>query len=66
MPLTENEIAELKKTALGIRKDIIDITGWAGGAHIGGGLSMVEILVLLYCKYLNIDPKNPGKPDRES
>ncbi len=65
MPITDQEIRELSKTAHQIRNDIIDITGWAGGAHIGGGLSMVEILVLLYFKYLNIDPAQPDMADRD-
>jgi transketolase len=65
MPLTGQEINELKGHARQLRKDIVDVTFWAGGAHIGGALSMVEIMILLYYKYLNIDPKNPGKPDRD-
>ncbi|MCP4346033.1 MAG: transketolase [Desulfobacterales bacterium] len=65
MPITDQEIKELEQKASKIRKDIIDITGWAGGAHIGGGLSMTEILVILYYKYLNIDPANPKKEDRD-
>ena len=65
MPVLENEIKELEKVSLDIRKKIIDVTGWAGGAHIGGSLSMVEILTLLYYKYLNIDPKNSDMEDRD-
>lgn len=65
MAISEQEIKELEEIAKQTRKDILDVTEWAGGAHIGGGLSMVEILVLLYYKYLNVDPKNPDKPDRD-
>jgi transketolase len=65
MPITEQEIKKLEEKAHQIRKDIIDITGWAGGAHVGGGLSVVEILVILYFKYLNIDPGNPELEDRD-
>ena len=65
MAITEQEISELEKTAKQIRKDIVDVTEWAGGAHIGGGLSMVEILVILYYKYMNINPQNPDMPDRD-
>lgn len=65
MPITEQEIKELKEKAKQIRKDIIDTTVWAGGAHIGGGLSMVEIMTILYFKYLNIDPSNPSWDDRD-
>ncbi len=65
MPLTESEIKDLEKMAHQIRKDIVDVTGWAGGAHIGGALSVVEILVILYFKYLNVDPKRPQLETRD-
>ncbi len=65
MPLTDNEINDLKEKAKKIRLDIIDTTVWAGGAHIGGGLSMTDILTILYFKYLNIDPDKPDWEDRD-
>lgn len=65
MPLTESEIKDLEKMAHQIRKDIVDVTGWAGGAHIGGALSVVDILVVLYFKYLNVDPKQPQLETRD-
>ncbi len=63
--MAEAELTELKEWAWQLRRDIIDVTVWAGGAHIGGGLSMVDILTVLYFKYLNIDPKNSEKEDRD-
>jgi transketolase len=65
MPLTEQEIKDLKEKAWQIRRDIIDTTVWAGGAHIGGAMSMVEIMTLLYFKYLHIDPARPGWEERD-
>jgi len=65
MPITDQEVKELEKAACQLRKDIIDITGWSGGAHIGGALSVIDILVILYYKYLNIDPGNPEMEDRD-
>jgi transketolase len=65
MPLSDNELKELKEKAWQIRRDIIDTTVWAGGAHIGGSMSMVEILTILYFKYLNVDPKKPQWEDRD-
>jgi len=65
MPVTDQEISQLQLHAKQLRKDILDITFWAGGSHIGGALSMVEIMILLYYKYLNIDPKYPEMPDRD-
>ncbi|MCL6270113.1 transketolase [Sansalvadorimonas sp. 2012CJ34-2] len=65
MPLAPSDIKELKDQAKQLRHDIINVTAWAGGAHIGGAMSMLEILVLLYFKYLNIDPSNPETEDRD-
>ncbi len=63
--LTTDEHKKLLETARTIRHSIIDTTMKAGGAHIGGGLSMLDILVILYFKYLNIDPSNPDDPHRD-
>ncbi|HOF39297.1 MAG TPA: transketolase [Candidatus Hydrogenedentes bacterium] len=65
MPLTAEEKSRLKRTALEVRRQIVDVTAWSGGAHIGGALSMTDILTILYCKYLNIDPARPDWPDRD-
>jgi transketolase len=65
MPVTEQEIQMLKEKARRLRKSIIDITGWAGGAHIGGAMSMVEMLTLLYFKVARVNPAAPDAPDRD-
>ncbi len=53
------DIPELKKKAVGIRKDILKMLTLAGSGHTGGSLSLVEILLSLYYYKLNHDPKNP-------
>jgi len=65
MPLSPEEKTKLKQTALDIRRKIVDVTAWSGGAHIGGSLSMTDILTILYWKYLNIDPARPDWEDRD-
>ncbi len=65
MPLTDQECTALRAKAAELRKEMINVTGWAGGGHIGGSLSMAEMLTLLYFKYLRIDPKNPAWDDRD-
>ncbi|WP_319522221.1 transketolase [uncultured Desulfosarcina sp.] len=65
MPITEQEIRFLQEKAKKIRKDIIDITGWSGGAHIGGAMSMVEMLTLLFFKVARLDPSQPEAPERD-
>ena len=65
MPLSQQELGELTRLAAKIRRDIVDVTGWSGGAHVGGSLSMVDMLVLLYWKYLRVDPARPDWEDRD-
>ncbi len=65
MPITEQEYAELRRIAKQIRLDIVEVTTASGGAHVGGSLSMTDILVILYWKYMNVDPANPEWEDRD-
>lgn len=63
--MTESRIKELQKIAYKIRRDAIDAVYSAASGHPGGSLSIAEILAYLYFEEMNIDPKNPGKPDRD-
>jgi transketolase len=56
---------EFEKICRIIRKDIIIQIGTFGVGHLGGSLSIVELLAVLYLKYMNIDPKNPNKSGRD-
>ncbi|HJO94529.1 MAG TPA: transketolase [Victivallales bacterium] len=60
-----NEIKKLESIAKEIRKLTIDAIGYLGVGHIGGALSIVDILTLLYYKHMSIDPQNPKKKDRD-
>lgn len=48
-----------------VRKLILKTIGTLGVGHIGGSLSMVELLVVLYENHINIDPKRPQMPGRD-
>lgn len=56
---------DLKLKCKEIRKNILTEIGTLGVGHIGGSLSMVELLVVLYNKHMNIDSKNPQKEGRD-
>ncbi|MDD5136557.1 MAG: 1-deoxy-D-xylulose-5-phosphate synthase N-terminal domain-containing protein, partial [Candidatus Omnitrophica bacterium] len=58
-------ILELRKKAVEIRKDILKMLMLAGSGHTGGSLSIVEILVALYCYKMKHDPKNPEWKERD-
>lgn len=55
----------LKAKAYDIRKDILDIIVSGGGGHIGGDLSMVEILVSLFFHHMNISKDNLDDKNRD-
>ncbi len=55
----------LKKLSYKLRKDTLDIIVEGGGGHIGGDMSVMEILVDLYFKQMNISPENQDDPNRD-
>jgi transketolase len=59
------DILELKKKAVEIRKDVLNMLTLAGSGHTGGSLSIVEILLALYYYKLKHDPKHPGWKERD-
>ncbi|MDR1412254.1 MAG: transketolase [Spirochaetaceae bacterium] len=65
MPITEQERAALENTARELRLTMVDVVLWSGGAHIGGSLSIADILTVLYFKYLNVKPAEPQWPGRD-
>ncbi len=56
---------ELMKTANEIRKGIVTAVHSAKSGHPGGSLSAADIYTYLYFEEMNIDPKDPKKPDRD-
>ena len=56
---------ELQKTANEIRKGIITAVYNAKSGHPGGSLSAADIFTYLYFEEMNVDPRNPEKPDRD-
>ena len=55
----------LKLIARDIRCDVIQAIGHLGVGHIGGCLSVVELLTVLYFEAMRIDPKNPKLEGRD-
>ena len=48
-----------------VRRLILTTIGTLGVGHIGGSLSLTELLVVLYEKHMKIDPKNPKMEGRD-
>ena len=57
--LTREEAFELKLKANDIRKETVKTIASIGVGHIGGSLSIAEVLAVLYFHEMTIDPKNP-------
>ena len=48
-----------------IRIHALKMTSRGGSSHIAAVLSMADLLAVLYGSFLNVDPTNPGKEDRD-
>lgn len=63
--MTIAEVEALETLAKEIRILTIDEIAHLGIGHIGGAMSVVEILTLLYHRHMRVDPKNPAMPGRD-
>lgn len=63
--MNEQELKKLKLLSAKIRVNVIKMLKNLGHGHIGGSLSIVELMSVLYGKQLNYDPENPQKEDRD-
>jgi transketolase len=68
--LTQDQVADrstanLDELSARTRELILRSVFHAGAGHIGGPLSVTDILVNLYFDRLNVDPRDPQKPDRD-
>lgn len=58
-------VRKLDEKCVEIRKDLVNFIYRIGMGHLGGELSLVEMAVALYYKYMNYDPKNPKWEERD-
>lgn len=59
------DVRDPKTLAWLIRRNGLEMTHISRGSHIGSVLSVAEIIAVLYTSVLNVDPKEPKKPDRD-
>lgn len=57
--------SELSQLATATRRSIVTMIGRAGQGHIGGDLSVTDILTTLFAAVLRIDPANPDWSERD-
>lgn len=56
---------ELKDFALQIRIACLEELKSLGFGHVGGSLSVIDVLAVLYGAVMKVDPKNPSWPERD-
>ena len=57
--LKQEEIESLEQTALECRRDIVRMVHHAGSGHPAGSLSAIDVLVVLYMKYMRVRTNEP-------
>lgn len=58
-------LADLEVLRWDLRQDCADIIMAGGGGHIGGDMSVMDALMCLYLRHLNVSPETVDDPDRD-
>lgn len=58
-------MANLKALSYELRKNVVDMIVEGNGGHIGGDMSVIDILVQLYFNDMNISPENMDDSNRD-
>ncbi len=63
MQYTEQELREVRRKAIDIRADILEMIPAGKVGHLGGSCSAADITAALYFKHMKVfpDPKNPAR-----
>ena len=59
------KVQKLRLTAAKLRSLAMEEVHTAASGHIGGSLSVSDILTVLYFETMKVDPKDPKNPDRD-
>lgn len=65
MTLKKEEWLRLEDKANDLRNLCLQTTFWSGSGHVGGSFSVMDILTVLYYKYMNFNPEKYDAPDRD-
>ncbi len=63
--MEQKEVRELKALAVRIRMALVEAIHSIGSGHVGGALSIADVLAVLYGREMNIRPEDPQWPDRD-
>ncbi|MEV0407555.1 transketolase [Actinoallomurus sp. NPDC050550] len=62
---TSDRATDLARLATEVRRSVITMIDGAQLGHIGGDLSVTDILVTLFGAVLDVDPEDPRRPERD-
>lgn len=60
-----NQVKDIEKFAAEIRLQIMEQLTHLGFGHLGGSMSITDLLAVLYSGVMNVDPSDPKKEDRD-
>jgi transketolase len=63
--IREAQVLELKKIALQLRRDVVEMVGIGRPGHLGGACSLADIVATLYFHTMRINGKDPKDPERD-
>ena len=63
--MERKELMELKRLSAKIRLNVLKMLKWRTYGHLGGSMSIVEVLSVLYGRHMRHDPKRPDWEDRD-
>jgi transketolase len=61
----EKILKNLQLTALNLRHDVLEMIGVGTAGHLGGAVSLAELMAVLYFYRMNIDKAKLSDPDRD-
>ena len=64
-PFDKEEWLRLEKKADELRRLTVQTTVWGGSGHIGGAMSAMDAMTILYHRFMKLDVNNPDLPDRD-
>ena len=63
--MDEINVKKLQAFAVRIRMGTLEAIHSLGSGHLGGSLSIADVLAVLYGREMKVDPKNPAWPERD-
>ena len=59
------EWLRLEKKADDIRRLTVQTSVWGGSGHLGGAMSAIDVMTILYHRFMKLDPNDPKYEDRD-